>query len=92
MTIKISRLEAVSARIFELAKQDPGKKAQLQKFMDYYLPVSYTHLDVYKRQVLDVLTHPLHIRVMIVFFNDGIKLFALDLRKLHAAKFPFALR
>ena len=29
MTIKISRLEAVSARIFELAKQDPGKKAQL---------------------------------------------------------------
>ena len=44
------------------------------------------------RTVLDVLPHPLHIRVMIVFFNDGIKLFALDLRKLHAAKFPFALR
>ena len=40
MTAKISRLEAVSARIFELAKQDPGKKAQLQKFMDYYLPTA----------------------------------------------------
>ena len=44
------------------------------------------------RAVLDVLPHPLHIRVMIIFFYDGIKLFALDLRKLHAAKFPFALR
>lgn len=40
MTTKISRLEAVSARIFELAKQDPGKKAQPQKFMDYYLPTA----------------------------------------------------
>ena len=44
------------------------------------------------RAVLNILPHPLHIRVMIVFFYDGIKLFALDLRKLHAAKFPFALR
>ena len=44
------------------------------------------------RTVLDILPHPLYIRVMIVFFYDGIKLFALDLRKLHAAKFPFALR
>ena len=47
MTIKISRLEAVSARIFELAKQDPGKKAQLQKFMDYYLPTTFSLLESY---------------------------------------------
>ena len=47
MTIKISRLEAVSARIFELAKQDPGKKAQLQKFMDYYLPTALKLLNTY---------------------------------------------
>ncbi len=47
MTIKISRLEAVSARIFELAKQDPGKKAQLQKFMDYYLPTVLKLLNTY---------------------------------------------
>ena len=47
MTAKISRLEAVSARIFELAKQDPGKKAQLQKFMDYYLPTEMCIRDRY---------------------------------------------
>ena len=44
------------------------------------------------RAMLDVLPHPLYFRVMIVFFNDCIELFALSLRKLHAAKFPFALR
>ena len=47
MTAKISRLETVSARIFELAKQDPGKKAQLQKFMDYYLPTALKLLNTY---------------------------------------------
>ena len=47
MTAKINRLEAVSARIFELAKQDPGKKAQLQKFMDYYLPTALKLLSTY---------------------------------------------
>ena len=47
MTAKICRLEAVSARIFELAKQDPGKKAQLQKFMDYYLPTALKLLNTY---------------------------------------------
>ena len=47
MTAKISRLEAVSARIFELAKKDPGKKAQLQKFMDYYLPTALKLLNTY---------------------------------------------
>ena len=47
ITAKISRLEAVSARIFELAKQDPGKKAQLQKFMDYYLPTALKLLNTY---------------------------------------------
>ena len=47
MTAKISRLEAVSARIFELAKQDPSKKAQLQKFMDYYLPTALKLLNTY---------------------------------------------
>ncbi len=47
MTAKISRLENVSTRIFELAKQDPGKKAQLQKFMDYYLPTALKLLNTY---------------------------------------------
>ena len=31
----------------ELAKQDPGKKAQLQKFMDYYLPTALKLLNTY---------------------------------------------
>ena len=47
MTAKISRLETLSARIFALAKQDPGKKAQLQKFMDYYLPTALKLLNTY---------------------------------------------
>lgn len=47
MTAKITRLEQVSARIFALAKKDPGKKAQLQKFMDYYLPTALKLLNTY---------------------------------------------
>ena len=37
----------VSARIFALAKKDPDKKAQLQKFMDYYLPTALKLLNTY---------------------------------------------
>ena len=47
MTAKISRLEDVSARIFALAKKDSDKKAQLQKFMDYYLPTALKLLNTY---------------------------------------------
>ena len=47
MTAKISRLEELSARIFALAKKDPDKKAQLQKFMDYYLPMALKLLNTY---------------------------------------------
>ena len=47
MTAKIARLEEISARIFALAKEDPDKKAQLQKFMDYYLPTALKLLNTY---------------------------------------------
>ena len=47
MTAKISRLESVSARIFQLAQEDTAKKAQLQKFMDYYLPTALKLLNTY---------------------------------------------
>lgn len=47
MTDKISRLEAVSARIFEQAKADPEKLPQMRKFMDYYLPTSLKLLNTY---------------------------------------------
>ena len=47
MTQKITRLEEVSARIFALAQKDPDKKAQLQKFMNYYLPTALKLLNTY---------------------------------------------
>ena len=47
MSQKISRLEEVSGRIFALAQKDPEKKAQLQKFMNYYLPTALKLLNTY---------------------------------------------
>ena len=47
MSQKITRLETVSGRIFALAEKDPGKKAQLQKFMKYYLPTALKLLNTY---------------------------------------------
>lgn len=47
MSAKITRLEEISARIFALAQKDPDKKAQLQKFMDYYLPTALKLLNTY---------------------------------------------
>ena len=47
MSEKIDRMELVSARIFELAKQDPGKECQLTRFMDYYLPTALKLLNTY---------------------------------------------
>ena len=47
MTDKISRLEAVSAKIFEQARTDPEKLPQMRKFMDYYLPTSLKLLNTY---------------------------------------------
>ena len=47
MSQKITRLETVSGRIFALAEKDPTKKAQLQKFMNYYLPTALKLLNTY---------------------------------------------
>lgn len=47
MTAKISRLETVSARIFEQVSADPKKLPQMRKFMDYYLPTSLKLLNTY---------------------------------------------
>ena len=49
MSQKISRLEEVSGRIFALAQKDPDKKAQLQKFMNYYLPTTLKLLNSYDK-------------------------------------------
>ena len=42
------------------------------------------------RAMLDILPHPLHLGVIVIFLHDLIKLFAFCFRKLHSAKFPFA--
>lgn len=47
MSEKISRLEDISAKIFELAEKDPSKVPQLRKFMNYYLPTSLKLLKTY---------------------------------------------
>ncbi len=47
MSDKISRLEAVSTKIFEQAKTDPDKLPRMRKFMDYYLPTSLKLLNTY---------------------------------------------
>lgn len=47
MSDKIDQLEDISARIFALSAKDPEKKAQLSKFMDYYLPTALNLLDTY---------------------------------------------
>ena len=49
MSDKISRLEAVSAKIFEQAKTDPDKLPRMRKFMDYYLPTTLKLLNAYDR-------------------------------------------
>ena len=47
MSDKISRLGAVSAKIFAQAKQNPDKLPQMRKFMDYYLPTALKLLKTY---------------------------------------------
>lgn len=47
MSDKISRLEAVSAKIFAQIQENPEKLPQMRKFMDYYLPTSLKLLDTY---------------------------------------------
>lgn len=47
MSDKISRLEAVSAKIFAQIRENPEKLPQMRKFMDYYLPTSLKLLDTY---------------------------------------------
>ena len=47
MSDKISRLETVSARIFDQARTNPDKLPQMRKFMDYYLPTALKLLKTY---------------------------------------------
>lgn len=44
---KIDRLEAISACIFRAVEEDPGKKAKIDTFLNYYLPTTQKLLDAY---------------------------------------------
>ncbi|MDR0863046.1 MAG: 5-bromo-4-chloroindolyl phosphate hydrolysis family protein [Oscillospiraceae bacterium] len=45
---QIDRIEAVSARIFNIVEQNPEKRPQIDKFMSYYLPTTLKLLNSYK--------------------------------------------
>ena len=47
MSDRIARLEAVTAKIFAQAEDDPDKLPQIRKFLDYYLPTSLKLLEAY---------------------------------------------
>lgn len=49
MSAKISRLEELTAKIFQLAKEQPEKLGTMRKFMDYYLPTSLKLLSRYEK-------------------------------------------
>lgn len=49
MSVKISRLEDLTAKIFKLAKEYPEKLGSMKKFMNYYLPTSLNLLRRYER-------------------------------------------
>ena len=43
------------------------KKDSTERSADWVNPVSYTHLDVYKRQVIDTAVHPAAIKLWLIF-------------------------
>ena len=50
----INWLNRLFARILEKRKVDPSIQSFLKGMVNILLPVSYTHLDVYKRQLLTI--------------------------------------
>ena len=49
MSAKISRMEDLTAKIFQMAKEQPEKLGSMRKFMDYYLPTSLKLLTRYEK-------------------------------------------
>ena len=47
MSAKISHMEDLTAKIFQMAKEQPEKLGSMRKFMDYYLPTSLKLLQAY---------------------------------------------
>lgn len=47
ISAKLDRLEAVTAKIFEVVEQRPGKLPEIRRFMDYYLPTTIKIVTAY---------------------------------------------
>ena len=47
LSAKIDRLEEITARIFRAVEEDPGKRSQIDTFLNYYLPTTQKLLDSY---------------------------------------------
>ena len=47
LSAKIDRLEEITARIFRAVEEDPGKRDQIDTFLNYYLPTTQKLLDSY---------------------------------------------
>lgn len=47
VSVKIDRLEQISARIFQLVEREPQKKAAASTFLNYYLPTTLKLLNSY---------------------------------------------
>ena len=47
LSAKIDRLEEITAKIFRAVEKDPGKRSQIDTFLNYYLPTTQKLLDSY---------------------------------------------
>lgn len=47
LSAKISQLEDITARIFKAVEDDPSKRRQIDRLLDYYLPTTQKLLDSY---------------------------------------------
>lgn len=47
LSAKIDRLEEITAKIFRAVEEDPGKRSQIDTFLNYYLPTTQKLLDSY---------------------------------------------
>lgn len=47
LSAKIDHLEEITAKIFRAVEEDPGKRSQIDTFLNYYLPTTQKLLDSY---------------------------------------------
>ena len=47
LSLKIDRLEEISAKIFRAVEEDPDKRGRIDTFLNYYLPTTQKLLDAY---------------------------------------------